>query len=218
MKREQSAKAPTDTTAAEPGERHGRRRTGRWATSAAVLAALVTLVVVATQRAPAGGSPLLKQDATQQNSTSATADDTQASSKSLRRFSLADVDGRQVMRPTGRKPGVLVFTASNCSPCIVQARSLLAEMRKFGSRAEILTVSIDPGDSSSALRDAFKPAIGNARNYPLAVDQSGQLAPAFGVTATGTEIVYDRAGREVWRGVSSPVSEIGAALRKAGAA
>lgn len=74
-------------------------------------------------------------------------------------------------------------------------------------------MSIDPGDSSSALRDAFKPAIGNARNYPLAVDQSGQLAPAFGVTATGTEIVYDRAGREVWRGVSSPVSEIGAALR-----
>jgi len=122
------------------------------------------------------------------------------------------------MRPTGRKPGVLVFTASNCSPCIVQARSLLAEMRKVGSRAEILTVSIDPGDSSSALRDAFKPAIGNARNYPLAVDHSGQLAPAFGVTATGTEIVYDRAGREVWRGVSSPVSEIGAALRKAGAA
>jgi len=122
------------------------------------------------------------------------------------------------MRPSGRRPGVLVFTASNCSPCIVQARSLLAEMRKVGSRAEILTVSIDPGDSSSALRDAFKPAIGNARNYPLAVDQSGQLAPAFGVTATGTEIVYDRAGREVWRGVSSPVSEIGAALRKAGAA
>ncbi len=92
---------------------------------------------------------------------------------------------------------MLVFTASNCSPCIVQAPGLLAEMRKFGSRAEILTVSIDPGDSSSALRDAFKPAIGSARNYPLAVDRSGQLAPAFGVTATGTEIVYDRAGREV---------------------
>lgn len=216
MKREQSAKAPTETTAAEPGERHGRRRTGRWAVSAAVLAALVTLVVVATQRAPAGGSPL-KQDAAQPNSTSATADDGHAPSKSLRRFSLADVDGRQVMRPSGRRPGVLVFTASNCPRCIVQAPSLLAEMRKFGSRAEILTVSIDPGDSSSALRDAFEPAIGNARNYPLAVDQSGQLAPTFGVTATGTEIVYDRAGREVWRGVSSPVSEIGAALRKAGA-
>lgn len=198
-----STKTPEATTA---------RRPWRWGIGAIVVASLVALVVVATQRTSSTGTPLSSQPAGGE-----TGDGAQASSKSARRFSLVDVDGRNVTRPTGRKPGVLVFTASYCSPCIEQAPSLVAEMRKFGSRAEILTLSIDPGDSSSALRDAFKPAIGNARDYPLAVDKSGQLAPAFGVQALGTEIVYDRAGREVWRGTLSPASEIAAALRKAGA-
>lgn len=198
-----STKTPETTTA---------RRPWRWGIGAIVVASVVALVVVATQRTSSTGSPLSSQPAG-----GATRDGGRVSSETQRRFSLVTDDGQTVTRPSGRKPGVLVFTASYCTPCVVQAPSLVAEMRKLGSRAEILTFSIDPGDSIEAMSSAFKPAIGNARDYPLAVDKSGQLAPAFGVQALGTEIVYDRAGREVWRGVLSPASEIAAALRKAGA-
>lgn len=211
MKSKQPPKAPSASNSAPPPERPRRRRVVRWSIAGAVLAGLVALVVVATQRTPAVGTPLA-----QQTPGPASASD-DGGRDALRRFSLRDVEGRKVTRPSGRRPGVLVFTASYCTPCIAQAPSLVAEMRKFGSRAEVLTVSIDPGDSSAALRDAFKPVIGNPAGYPLAWDPTGQVGPAFGVTALGTEIVYDRAGREVWRGVSSPASEVGAALRKAGA-
>ncbi len=198
-----STKTPEATTA---------RRPWRWGIGAIVVASLVALVVVSTQQMSSTGTPLSAQPAG-----GGPDDGAQASSNSLRRFSLVDSDGQNVTRPAGGKPGVLVFTASNCTPCIDQAPSLVAEMHKFGSRAEILTVSIDPGDSNAAMNSAFGPVIGNPRGYPLAVDKSGQLAPAYGVQALGTEIVYDRAGREVWRGTLSPASEIGAALRKAGA-
>lgn len=203
-----------ETKAPLPDQPAPRARRGRWrwGTGAFVLASLVALVVLATQRASPTASPLASQPAA-----NAPGADRERSS-SLQRFSLADVNGREVTRPSGGKPGVLVFTASYCTPCIAQAPSLVAELRKFGSRAEVLTVSIDPGDSSKALRDAFRPVIGSPRNYPLAWDPSGKIGPAFDVTALGTEIVYDCAGREMWRGVSSPAAEIGAALRKAGAA
>jgi len=217
MKSKQTTNTRTTPTAGAPDDRRTPRRALRWAIGGGVLAVLAALVVVSTLSAPGGGTPVLEQDSASQRTAGAGGDDGQSSGKRLRRFTLADVTGRKLTRPTGRKPGVLVFTASYCTPCIAQAPGLVAEMRKFGSRAEILTLSIDPGDSSAALRDAFKPAIGDARAYPLAWDPSGQLAPAFNVTALGTEVVYDRAGREVWRGVLSAPSEIAAALRRAGA-
>lgn len=201
----------TNVPLADQPAPRARRGPWRWGIGAVVVGSLVALVVLATQRASPTATPLGSPAA------NAPGADRERSS-SLQRFSLADVNGRDVTRPSGRKPGVLVFTASYCTPCIAQAPSLVAELRKFGSRAEVLTVSIDPGDSSKALRDAFRPVIGSPRNYPLAWDPSGKIGPAFDVTALGTEIVYDRAGREVWRGVSSPAAEIGAALRKAGAA
>ena len=176
-----------------------------WVAGAGLAAVIATLVVVATQRSAApraGAKPA-----------SAASD---AVAGAFPRFRIADVRGRELTRPGG-KPGLLIFTASYCKPCISQAPGVVRLKRRLGAGVEMLTLSVDPRDSAAAMAAAFGPIGGNTPGYELAVDRAGTLAPAFGVTSLGTEVVYDRRGREVWRGVLSPVSEIAAALQRAGA-
>lgn len=175
----------------------------------AVVVIFVVLVVVSAQRS---SSQRAKASGTAVASSSAGA----SAAGTLPRFTMADVDGRTVTRPGG-KPGLLIFTASYCTPCIEQAPGIVALKRRLGARVEILTFSIDPGDSAAAMRSAFGPIAGRTPGYVLGWDSSGRLAPAYGVSSLGTEVVYDRRGRQVWRGVLSDSSEIAAALRRAGA-
>lgn len=176
----------------------------RWIVGAALAAVIAIAVVVATQRSSgeAGSKPAARGS--------------DAAAATIPRFTVVDVRGRRLTRPGG-KPGLLIFTASYCKPCIAQAPGVVRLKRRLGARAEMLTVSIDPRDSATAMARAFGPIGGGTPGYEIAVDRAGTLAPAFGVTSLGTELVYDRRGRQVWRGVLSDVSEIAAALRRAGA-
>lgn len=216
-KRKKSSKPLAKTSAARPGQfpqrapAGGVRRRGvRYLLAGGALAAvLVALVVVAMQRANSGGTASGGNTPTQASGQS-------AASGRIPRFSLMDINGSSVTVPAGR-PGVLIFTASYCTPCISQAPGLVSLKRKLGRKFDMLTFSIDPGDSNAAMRRSFGPIVGFTPGYHLAWDRSGTLATTFQITSLGTEIVYDASGRQVFRGVLSPVGEIAAALRKAGA-
>lgn len=212
-KRRSRAKRPAETStprAAQSPRRAGggRRRSLPWLVGGSLATVLVVLVVVAMQRADGGGSAGAANTPAQASAGS-------VASGGIPGFSLIDINGSSVTVPAGR-PGVLVFTASYCTPCITQAPGLVSLKRKLGRKFDMLTFSIDPGDSNEAMRRAFGPVVGNTPGYHLGWDRGGTLATTFRITALGTEIVYDARGREVFRGVLSPVDEIAEALRKAG--
>lgn len=175
-------------------------------------ALLVTLALVAALGRGGGGAGSgASSPGASEASTGAIAPATKGG---LPRLSVTDVEGARVTVP-GAKPGVLIFTASYCTPCIQLTPPLAEIVRTMDGRVDVLTLSVDPSDTSEAMQSAYAPVIGDTPGWRIATDPSGEAAPAFQITSLGTEIVYDEDGRQVFRGVLSDPAEIGDALRKA---
>lgn len=130
-------------------------------------------------------------------------------------FSLTTLEGKQVSVPAGR-PGAVFFTVSSCVSCIAPAKELARLKERVGDRADVLLVSMDPGDTPQAVRQLTS-LIGDPPPYPSAIDTSGTLAAQYGITALGTTVVYDQQGRIVDRLIEPGADELTAAFRQAGA-
>jgi len=104
-------------------------------------------------------------------------------------FDLTEHQGRVV---------VLTFAAPGCGECVPELRALAQIQAEGAARGvAILALNIDPSISTQDLLD-FRASIGGA-DYAWAQDVGGQVALAYGVSALGTTVIIDRAGRVAYR-------------------
>lgn len=129
-------------------------------------------------------------------------------------LTLTSIEGERIRLPASR-PGALFFTVSSCVSCIPSARALGELKARFGDRADVAWVGIDPGDPPEAVR-ARRKSLGDP-DYPFAVDRGGTLAGRYAVTALGTTVVYAADGRIVARLVEPTGEQLASAFERAGA-
>ena len=108
----------------------------------------------------------------------------------------ADADGRTTdIASFAGKPVLVNLWATWCGPCVKELPTLgmLAEREKG-----IAVIAISQDDGDQALVDSFlaEKAIGRFAAYH---DRDMALMSALGVQVLPTTILYDAAGREVWR-------------------
>lgn len=194
------------------GEMAGSRRTGVrgrarwWVGGVAALVGIVVLVAIASTHKGSSSS-------TRPGAVSAAHGTSGQRGELMPSFTIASLDGDSVQVPSGR-PGAVFFTTATCESCIPSSRALGALKRRFGARADVLWVSINPSDTVSRVR-TFQRAIGR-EPYRVALDTSGALARTFRVTALGTAVVYDTDGRVVFRGDEPQLPALRSAFTKAG--
>ena len=179
-----------------------------WVAGAATLVAIVVLVAVASNRSTSSSS-------TGARAVGGAHRGSGQQGQRVPGFAIAAIDGASVRVPSG-KPGAVFFTTATCESCIPSSRALGTLKRRFGARADVLWVSINPSDTTSSVR-AFQRAIGK-QPYRVAIDTSGSLARIFRVTALGTAVVYDARGRVVFRGDEPQLPALKSAFAKAGLA
>lgn len=122
----------------------------------------------------------------------------------------ADVSLRQF---TGR-PVVINFFASWCAPCKEEAPGLTRLAHEFGSRVQMLGISIDdkpPGAMRFASRYGW--------SWPILYEPNDDLAFRYGIPGKPTTIVVDQKGRIAWQHAgkigSRPVADVLQALLRA---
>lgn len=90
----------------------------------------------------------------------------------------------------GVKPVIVVFWATWCPFCLEEMPSLVALKEKHGGALEILAVDIDESPKKVA---AYAKAKG--LNFPVLIDEGGEVAAAYGVIGIPTLVLVDREGK-----------------------
>ncbi|MEA1072546.1 TlpA disulfide reductase family protein [Sphingomonas sp. LY160] len=110
-----------------------------------------------------------------------------------------DPDGKSItLAALAGKPVLVNLWASWCAPCVKELPTLAALQASQGADGPltVIAVSQDMGPKSSV--DAFLQGKGIAR-FAAYHDPEMKLTDALGVQVMPTTILYDGAGKEVWR-------------------
>jgi cytochrome c biogenesis protein CcmG, thiol:disulfide interchange protein DsbE len=102
----------------------------------------------------------------------------------------ADVSLRQY---TGR-PVVINFFASWCAPCKEEAPGLARLAHEFGSRVQMLGISIDDKQPG-----AMRFASHYGWSWPILYEPNDNLAFRYGIPGKPTTIIVDQQGRIAWQ-------------------
>lgn len=118
---------------------------------------------------------------------------------------LADFKGRPVL---------LNLWATWCAPCVAELPTLDALAAREAGRLSVITVSQDgDGDEPAAAKvDAFFTKMKFAQ-LGAYLDAESAIMPQLGVSVLPTTILYDSAGKEVWR-VTGELDWTGARARR----
>ena len=121
------------------------------------------------------------------------------------------LDGARVSVPVPGRPTVVYFYAVGCSSCAQALHDIGASRAAAPPGTAYQAVDVNPADRPADIR-AF---LADARTdgFALLRDPGNRLAGAFQVTALGTTVVFDAAGRQVWRGIDPSTATLAAALR-----
>src|SRR5262245_27214632 len=115
------------------------------------------------------------------------------SGKQLPDVQLADSDGQPVaLRSMLGKPLVINVWYSTCAPCAKELRYFADVSRELGDSVQF--VGVDPVDDAAKMQE-FADARGV--EYPLLMDQAGDLLTAAGVAAFPTTLFVSPDGRIV---------------------
>jgi len=110
-------------------------------------------------------------------------------------FDLPRLDGVgrfQLASVRGKKPIVLDFWASWCTPCIHESKRLEAALRQYGDRVEF--IGVDTKDYSSDARHWQRK---HGITYPSVHDGSGQVLNRWGGLPIPRIFFVDRTGKVV---------------------
>lgn len=92
------------------------------------------------------------------------------------------------------KPVLVNLWATWCAPCVAELPTL--EKLAAGGKVRVITVSQDMGDTAKVTD--FLKSRGGPTLEPW-LDPKGDLAFKYGAGTLPTTLLYDSAGREVWR-------------------
>ncbi|HEY3763857.1 MAG TPA: TlpA disulfide reductase family protein [Gaiellales bacterium] len=105
------------------------------------------------------------------------------------------------------KPVVINFFASWCAPCRAEAPGLARLAHQFGSRVQLIGISIDdkrPGATQFADRFHW--------TWPIVYEPNDNLAYRYGLYGKPTTIVVDQQGRIAWQHAGKigtrPIAEV----------
>jgi peroxiredoxin len=210
------------TNKVPPRQRRAGSPRSRWRLwlSAAGVATVIVLVVVATQR----GAEVPEQPSV------AGPSDTRAPQKPTEQIQLSAAGGSAVgdqapqfvatTTAGGRfqlspgKPAVVFFMAPTCYSCLAEAQALAGVHAEYGDRLEVLGIDIDPQATAAQIQQ-FAQAAG--ANYGFTVDRDATLVKAFDARALDTTVITDAQGRIVFRdAIPTDEKTLRAALKKAG--
>lgn len=116
-------------------------------------------------------------------------------------FNLTRVDGGRVaLADLLGKPVVIEFFATWCPSCRENADHLASVQERFGDRVNIVSIDVDPWESSKAIRSFIDE---HNVTWPVAVDEKGEVSQDYSVGTLSTEVVVDPQGviRHVETGV-----------------
>jgi thiol-disulfide isomerase/thioredoxin len=209
------------TTEVTPRQRQGGSPRSRWRLwlSAAGVATVIVLVVVATQR---GG------DVPEQSSVAGSSDT--GALKPTEQIQLSAAGGSEVGDPApqfvattttgGRfqfspgKPAVVFFMAPTCYSCLAEVQAVARVHAEYGGRLEVLGVDIDPQATAAQIQQFAQAA---RAKYGFTVDRDATLVKAFDARALDTTVITDAQGRIVFRdAVPTDEKTLREALKKAG--
>jgi peroxiredoxin len=205
-----------------PPQRQGGSPRSRWRPwlTAAGIAAVIVLVVVATQRgdgspdktAEAGSSnTAAKQGPTQQIQVS-TSGGSRIGDQAPQFTAITTTRDRFQLSPG--KPAVVFFMAPTCFSCLAEAQTLGRVHDEYGDRLAVLGVDIDPQATAAQVRQ-FAQAAG--ASYGFTVDRDAALVKAFDARALDTTVITDAEGRIVFRdAVPTDERTLREALKRAG--
>lgn len=210
-RKKDASAAPPSTDASNaavvdgPKARRPRKRRRRAMVTIVIATILLALVVAASSRRGANDTP---------TSMVRLARGGGAVGSQMTSFRLRDVSGGSVSIPVGGTPGVVMFSASSCTSCIPSMRALSALKTRFGPRLDATMVSIERGDTVKYLRE-WAALIGRVP-FPLTIDTTQQLAPAFKVEYMGVMVIYNAHGRIVDRLDDPDLQALESGARRAG--
>ena len=112
------------------------------------------------------------------------------------------------------KPVVINFFASSCVPCQAEAPGLAKMAHEFGSRVQLVGISIDdkrPGAMAFVRHYHW--------NWPIVFDPNDSLAYRYGLFGKPTTVVLDQQGRIAWQHAgrisTRPIAQVLQALLRA---
>jgi thiol-disulfide isomerase/thioredoxin len=130
-----------------------------------------------------------------------------------RSVTVESLDGKPVDlgRYIGRQPVVIEFWATWCALCKELEPAMRAAHAKYGGRVAFLAVAVSVNQSPERVK-----LYAQRHQLPgeILFDRRGAASGAFGVLATSTVIVLDRAGKVVYSGQGGE-QDIEGAVRKA---
>jgi thiol-disulfide isomerase/thioredoxin len=111
----------------------------------------------------------------------------------------------------GKSPLLIEVWATWCESCERLAPRILAAQKKYGDRVRFLGIAVSFNQSPERVRRYIER---HAFHLETLYDRKGEVDVVYGVKATSTVIVIDRAGKIVYAG-SGGDQDIDAAVRKA---
>jgi thiol-disulfide isomerase/thioredoxin len=112
-------------------------------------------------------------------------------------FVLADPAGNKLdLQSLKGKPLLINLWATWCAPCVAELPALDKLAATLNGKVRVLAVNQDSGEPQKA--GAFLKQRGVARLEPW-LDPKNDLAFHFGAETLPVTVLYDAAGREVWR-------------------
>ncbi len=107
-------------------------------------------------------------------------------------FDLTTVNGTRVtLEDLLDRPVVIEFFATWCPSCIKNTEHLNRLVDRFGDRVNIISIGVDPWESSTALESFIE---ANDVTWPVAVDEQGRVSQAYHVGSLSTEVLVSPAG------------------------
>ena len=137
----------------------------------------------------------------------------------LKDAKLKGVDGKMVSIATvaGKKGTLVVFTCNHC-PWAQAWQTRVASIGNDAKARGLGVVAINANDPSAYPEDSFEEMVARAKmlgfKFPYAMDQSSDVARAFGATRTPEVFLFDAGGKLVYHGAIDDNAKEEAAVKE----
>jgi peroxiredoxin len=123
----------------------------------------------------------------------------------MAKAAMKNVDGKttSIEQAAGRKGTLVIFTCNAC-PWVKAWESRMVEVANAYVKKDVGVIMINPNDPSKNKEDGYDEMVARAKKlgmqFPYAVDETSDIARAFGATRTPEAFLFDAKGALVYHG------------------